>query len=448
MWGKHPLGGAVLTTALWCSTSCRDQVPPATEGEASLGEGIGVDGSSVAADSNADEDTAEVRLDAGSGITSGGAGDCMGGGEAENTFSIIWIANSPEGTVSKIDTKTRTELARYYTGPTNGSDDPSRTAVNLGGDAAVSNRAGGIVKFASEDIRCIDRNANGVIDTSTGAADVRPFGADECMLWHIDTPVDGDPDHGPRPTAWDAGTQQTPCEVAEHRLWVGWWDYADNIGHFERLSGADGSTLDTVEVPDWNTLGTNNYGPYGGAVNAEGDLWATGLSPGPLVHIDAQTLVYDRWDVPAGEMPYGIAVDAEGDVWMADFNGGVLHFDPDTETFNIIDTPNSGRGRGIMIDREGFAWIAGNSPCSAIQVDTATRTLVTDTIPLPGCSTPVGVSIDVDGFVWLPDRGANLAYKLDPLSYTATTVAGLVGPYTYSDMTGAGLALVVNPPTG
>lgn len=28
----------------------------------------------------------------------------------------------------------------------------------------------------------------------------------------------------------------------------------------------------------------------------------------------------------------------------------------------------------------------------------------------------------------------------------ALTVTGLVGPYTYSDMTGAGLDLVVNPP--
>jgi len=30
----------------------------------------------------------------------------------------------------------------------------------------------------------------------------------------------------------------------------------------------------------------------------------------------------------------------------------------------------------------------------------------------------------------------------------AATVEGLVDPYTYSDMTGAGLDLVVNPPVG
>jgi hypothetical protein len=60
----------------------------------------------------------------------------------------------------------------------------------------------------------------------------------------------------------------------------------------------------------------------------------------------------------------------------------------------------------------------------------------------------VGVSIDVEGSVWVVDRGANVAFKVQPDSYTVETVEGLVGPYTYSDMTGAGLGLVVNPPQG
>ncbi|MBL8943317.1 MAG: hypothetical protein JNK45_09230 [Myxococcales bacterium] len=58
------------------------------------------------------------------------------------------------------------------------------------------------------------------------------------------------------------------------------------------------------------------------------------------------------------------------------------------------------------------------------------------------------MSIDVDGFVWVPDQGANLAYKVDPGNYSTTTTPGLVQPYTYSDMTGAGLGLVTNPPAG
>ncbi len=440
--------GAVCSAALCCSLACATESPP-LEVDGTASEGIGAGLSSTGEGANQNADTSEPKLDVAAGMASGEGGDCQsGGGQAENTFSIIWIANTPEGTVSKIDTKSGVELARYFTGPTNGDDDPSRTAVNLEGDAAVSNRGGGIVKFAAEDVRCVDRNGNGTIDTSTGANDVRPFGEDECMLWHVPTPVDGNNDRGPRPTAWDAGTMKNACDVAHHRLWVGWWDHANNIGHFERLSGQDGSTLDVVDVLDWDAFGSTTFGPYGGAIDPEGDFWASGRSPGPLVRIDGETLVYDRWDVPEGESPYGIAVDADGHIWMADWNGGLLRFDPTSETFDIIDTPNSARGRGIMIDREGFAWVAGNNPCGAIQVDTTTLAVVNDTIELPGCDRPVGVSIDVDGYVWLPDRDADVAYKLDPHTYATTKVTGLVGPYTYSDMTGAGLGLVVNPPTG
>jgi hypothetical protein len=389
------------------------------------------------------------KLDVGDGMSTAGPGDCMGsGGGGQNTYSIIWIANSPEGTVSKIDTTSGVELARYYTGPTDGGDDPSRTSVNLTGDVAVSNRGSGIAKFASEEIRCMDTNGNGTIDTSTGPGDVRPFGEDECLLWHVPTPSDGNNHHGPRPTAWDAGAGGNPCDVGDDRLWIGWWAFDDNIGRFQRLDGANGALLDEVDVVDWDTVGDTDYGPYGGAVNAEGDLWTVGRSPGPLVRIDGETLQYERWDVPEGESPYGIAVDATGDPWMGDWNGGLLHFDADTEQFTVIDTPNSSRARGLMVDRDGYLWAAGNDPCSAIQLDVSTKTLVSDTIPLPGCDDPVGVSIDAEGYVWLPDRGAGLAFKLHPVDYSTQTTTGLVGPYTYSDMTGAGLGLVVDPPAG
>ena len=193
--------GAIATLTV---AACHNQAPPAAS-EAGSGEaGIVLDGTSVDDGDDAHEADSGDKLDVGTGNATESGGDCMGGGGAvgENTFSIIWIANTPEGTVSKIDTATGTELGRYYTGPTDGDDDPSRTSVNLEGDAAVSNRGGGIVKFASADARCIDRNANGMIETSTGAGNVLPFGDDECMLWHKPTPVDGNNHHGPRPTAW------------------------------------------------------------------------------------------------------------------------------------------------------------------------------------------------------------------------------------------------------
>ena len=377
-----------------------------------------------------------------------GGGDCPGGGgmKGEVDFSLIWIANSPEGTVSKIDTQTRVEVGRYYTGPTNGGDDPSRTSVNLAGDVAVTNRSGGIAKFAAREADCIDANGNGTIDTSTGPGDVRAFGEDECLLWHLALPNGGSNTQGPRPTAWDAGASNNPCAADSFRVWVGYYDIGINSGHFYRLDGSTGTILDEVVTPNWSVDGSASYGPYGGAVDSAGHFWTTGLR-GPLVRIDGTTLEMRQWEFPAESDSYGMALDADGHVWTAGLSGWLTHFDPNTETFETFSLgPNS--LRGLQIDREGSLWAAVNGACGVAQFDVATRTIVNANIPLPGCGTPVGVSIDIDGFVWVPDQVANLAYKVNPVTYATETTPGLVGPYTYSDMTGAGLGLVFNPPAG
>lgn len=378
----------------------------------------------------------------------GVGGDCPGGGgmDGEVDFSLIWIANSPEGTVSKIDTQTGVELARYYTGPTNGADDPSRTSVNLAGDVAVTNRSGGIAKFAARDGDCIDANGNGTIDTSTGPGDVRPFGEDECLLWHLPLPNGGSNTQGPRPTAWDAGATNNPCAADSFRVWVGYYDIGINSGHFYRLAGNDGTILDEVVTPNWSVDGSASYGPYGGAVDSSGNFWTSGLR-GPLVRIDGGSLDVQQWEFPSESDAYGMTLDADGHVWTAGLSGRLTHFDPNTETFETFDTGAS-QLRGLQIDREGTLWAAVNGGCALAQFDVATRTMVNAAIELPGCGTPVGVSIDIDGFVWVPDQGANLAYKVDPVTYATTTTPGLVAPYTYSDMTGAGLGLVFNPPAG
>jgi hypothetical protein len=442
---KWSWGACALSLA--CGLSCgSDDGPASGQG---TGPGVMLDSSGDGINLDDAVDETGDKLDVGSGGASMGGGDCSsGGGMAGGAdYSLIWIANSPEGTVSKIDTQTGMELARYWTGPSEGDDDPSRTSVNLAGDVAVTNRGGGIAKIAAKETACIDTNGNGMIETSSGPDDVLPWGEDECVIWYLPLPDDGDNRHGPRPTAWDAGAGGDPCQPGDDRVWVGWWDYPSNTGMFRRLDGATGTIGDSVDISGWDETNSKDYGPYGGAVNGEGDLWVTGLW-GPLARIDGEALDYQVWQVPEGSDPYGLALDANGDPWMGGWNGTVLHFDAASETFEEIIVPGDRRMRGLQVDRDGFAWIAANDPCGVVKVDTATSTLLDDAIQLPGCGEPVGVSIDIDGMVWLPDRDQGLAYKLDPVALTSTQTMGLVGPYTYSDMTGAGLGLVVNPPQG
>jgi streptogramin lyase len=396
------------------------------------------------ADDDPDDDDGGTKWDI--GTIPDGSNDCAGGGGVNtDLLSFIWIANSSEGTVSKINTMTGVEEGRYDSSPQPGGN-PSRTSVNLLGDVAVSNRdPGGVTKIAAHLENCIDQNNNGMIDTSSGPNDVRPWGQDECVLWHVPTPSQGY-GNGPRPTAWEGGKfSEEDCAVDENpRLWIGFKDPANN-GVFWRLDGETGEILDEVNVGFWGS----GYGPYGGAVNAEGDLVVTGLNTDPSKHIDSDTLAVTDLGNPGANCKYGMGLDQDGDLWVGHcFGEGMSTYSFETNQWTTLANPGGTRVNGVQADRDGNVWGAGSDPCRLVQVDVETKQYINTNIPLPfDCSSPWGVSVDVEGFVWIVDMGSSKAYKVDPETYqTELTVSGLVGPYTYSDMTGSGLNLVVNPP--
>jgi hypothetical protein len=449
--------------------ACGGQAPPESDGSEGSDDGIATIGSHDDSTSSGASTMSTTRADdSGSSSSSAsaasaddsddgivydvGANDlslgCQpGDGTADADFSIIWIANSPDGTVSKIDTKTAIEIARYRTGP--GAPDPSRTSVNLEGDVAVSNRQGSVTKIAAELVDCVDADGSGTITTSQGPADVLEWGADECVLWHHDAGFDegiAGSQGGPRATAWTAGEyDEQTCRNENAELWFGFRNQPAASVTIRKLDGNDGSVIGEVVVDEWPC--NWDHGPYGGAIDASGDFWGLGTS-GSIFRIHRDDFTVERWDNPVSHVMYGIALDATGTPWIAGWSGNLWAFDRATETWVDHGGTNGGptRLRGLAIDSDGSAWVAGNEPCGLMRYDTQGATLVDGAIALPGCVTPVGVSIDVDGMVWVVDKDADKAFKLDPADNSVVTVEGLVDPYTYSDMTGAGLGLVVNPP--
>jgi cysteine-rich repeat protein len=367
----------------------------------------------------------------------------MGGGQGGFDFSYLWVSNSPAGTVSKIDTKTAVEVARYVSGPV-GKQDPSRTSVSVDGRFAVAvNRNGGITMYAAEKADCKDKNANGMIETSTGPNNVLAWGADECQLWNVDLP--GTSNQGPRPVSWTIGPQDAEtCAFGMGDVWVGWYVQGQNTGGFRLLNGDDGATLQNVTVPNWSG---QNWGPYGGAIDGDNNFWAIGWGQtGPVIKIDGQTFQATNYGNPGGWI-YGMGLDAKGNTWAAGCGtANVYRFDKETLKWSTVANVGGSCLRGLQVDSEGRAFIAKNGGCGVAVIDTETLQVINAHVPIPGCSTPVGISIDAEGFVWIVDQGASRAFKMDPDTYQiVATVTGLVSPYTYSDMTGAGINLQTLP---
>lgn len=348
---------------------------------------------------------------------------CGGEGNGDLQLSYIWIANSAQGTISKIDTTSMIEEGRYQARPFSG--DPSRTSVNLAGDVAVANRNGGVTKFWANEDDC--QNSNGVpgIQTSSGSADVRAWGDDDCMAWHTPLACSSN-----RPVAWTRGEfNEAECAFEGMQLWT----VCDS--QVLLLDGETGAIEETIIVPGGFPF------VYGGAADADGNFWGLDTGAGNLFRVDYQTLALQSWALPPS-FGYGITVDPEGRPWVCG-GGGVSRFNLDTSTWS--STGGSGIG-GCMTDGDQLIW---HSNDFGLLMGFNIETLAIDEqIQLP--EYVHGVSVDFQGKVWGVSFAGSNAYRADPVTDTIDTYNGLFGAYTYSDMTGFALssAGTIDPPQG
>ncbi len=365
--------------------------------------------------------------------------------------NFIWIASSAGGTVSKVDTTTYAEVARYATGT-----DPSRTSVNAIGDVYVGNRAGqSITKISALGAECPDTNGDGAVTTSSGG-DVLPFGSDDCVLWRTDLPGAG------LVRAVAAQDVEGPDGELRHFVWAGGWN-----GRVYKLDGATGAILLDITAPAQ---------PYGFALDGNGRLWIASLTnpyigfidtnlcvdqasceaatlcaaSGPEgTECDADTVVKGRIPITDGGT-YGITVDFNQRVWTGGWSGGLIkRYDQMAPSGSRWASVTSGPGNcnGIGADAEGFIWAACESSSVITRVDAST--LASTNISVRGSR---GVGIDADGKIWAIVRGNNAAADVIRPGPTLAenTVDSSVGPvladkYTYSDMTGLQLRLATNP---
>ena len=336
----------------------------------------------------------------------------------DEKLSYIWIANTMEGTLSKVDTVTRKELGRYFTGPQQSRGDPSRTSVNLHGDMAVTNRnpiggSSSVTKFAAHTDDCVDRDNNGTIDTSNGPNDVKPWGQDECMIWN--TPLANHTNA--RATAWDG--LEDPSTGQGGHIFVG----TTISNTVFKLDGETGEIIQQKKLP---------MGAYGGAMDGRNGFWIVDMgciSPACRIgRVHTDTLDTQTYNVACG---YGISVDSSGRVWTAGM-GCVSRFDPASKERKVINGALSFH-RGIAVDGEGSVWTVETSGV-LVRIDEEDVKVIKRTqVGLPSL---IGVAVDYEGYVWTVSQGANTAYKLDPDTYKYQGVKIGLGPYTYSDMTG------------
>ncbi|MEM6995304.1 MAG: hypothetical protein AAF721_32645 [Myxococcota bacterium] len=333
-----------------------------------------------------------------------GEGPCEPGdpsdvGDADEVRSYIWIANTGDNTLTKLNTVTMEEEARYYTREDNAGS-PSRTSVALSGRVAVANRYGGVSVFFADHDKCVESNGMPGLQTSSGAEDVLEWDVEECRQWHNRL----EPYEVNRPVAWAPGEwDSTKCEWVDEKLWTGGGPGPESWGEVLLLDGDTGAIESRVAIDEFAA----NPGPYGAAVDGDGNAWIL-EAESYLYRVDRQTMEYEQFDVPTHQA-YGLAVDGQGRPWVCG-GGGAAVIDAITNTYQLVEAPNQGLG-GCQTDGEGMIWHGRWGEGVMVGIDTETVQVVAE-LPIPDYVH--GLSIDFQGNVWGGDQSGELGVPRRP----------------------------------
>jgi streptogramin lyase len=352
------------------------------------------------------------------------------------TLPTIWIPNSNQGTVSKLDTVTGKELARYRVSPSTNSQ-PSRTTVDQMGNCWVANRqTGTVVKIGLlENGEWIDRNSNGVCDTSRDLdgdgiisdSEMLAWGADECVEYEVVVVPNYEGTFTPGAYTgvyaddyWNPGPRGIAVD-GDNNVWIGTYGT-------QKYYKVDGDTASILEVID---VSSADHTPYGAVIDRNGILWSTSYTKNHLLRLDTRNGQFSV--IPVGHCAYGLGIDWTNHLFVSGFMNSVL------SRFNISTagkdwTNATSQCKGLAVTSDGNVWIGDivNYRVSRLTNDGA----LLATIPIG--MFPTGMSVDAAGKVWVLGQYDERLMRIDPATNTIDLTKPLPGTehYGYSDMTG------------
>lgn len=335
----------------------------------------------------------------------------------------LWVPNSDEGSVSKLDAHEAREVARYRT---RGAY-PTRVAVDHRGDAWVLDSAFGgapyVSKFAAEITRC-----RAATPSSTGSADVLAAGADGCLI--LDAALSRSSD--PRSLSVDGALAPDSDRAGD--VWIGL------AGTHELLQLDGNSGLELARY------GLDDFVPYASTFDARGMLWLIDRA-GYLLRFDpAATSEPKRWSVPfACYTLEALSSDMSGRLFLSGFGcERVFSYDAPRDLWRELEVPRLESARGIIALDDDFSWVVYESGRIArLQRDplslAAAQSLAADVfVPYES----VALSADGEGQIWAVSsqggpEGVGLATRFDPqLGVVSAQVPVGKGPRGGGDLSG------------
>ncbi|KAH3767986.1 DNA-binding beta-propeller fold protein YncE [Pelomyxa schiedti] len=371
-------------------------------------------------------------------------------------WPAVWVPMSAIGQVAKISTKTSTTVQKFYTWPTNNgasNSNPSRTTVDLHGSVWVGNRddngcytntrtsqtvCGTVTHIGLlEAGQCVDRNKNGVIDTSKNFSHILPwtipsggaenvegtpkYASDECILHYLRMP-------------YGYGLRHISI-TPDNNVWIGsWWDYWGSNHQFAKCDSTTGKFIAGTQF-------TSSCGGYGGVTSSTGIVGSAQYPGTFMIYTPGASSPIQCISMPV----YGVTLDRKGTFWGG-WDTTLTRIHANGTKLLIAAVPSGHtRIRGLACDKNQMIWMGMDTSNEMARFNATSKTWIFYYLYVKNagyCVTPIGVSIDDQGFLWTPCQSNGVVSRVDPSyppsnpKFTYVTLTSGSGPYTYSDMTG------------
>lgn len=358
--------------------------------------------------------------------------------EKTNPYPYLWMASINKGSMYKIDTETGKILGEYLTSPDLQPKGPSRVTVDKNGSVWVANNNGNSVirVCLPESGLWIDKNGNGVCDTSVGLGDVRAWAnageadteggvttaQDECIINYVKVS--------------STGTRHLSVDKNNDV-----WASGSGNKKFDLIDGVTGLIK--------RTEGSVGFGGYGGLIDSKGFLW----SSGSLLRWDTTQPLTGRNGVNwygYFRDSYFLGIDKTGNVWETALEGNAIRkYDPDGV---LLGQYNHGyeNAQGCVADLNGDIWVSHMYRGSNTVGHIKNNGQFVGNVTVPTGAT--GVAVDSKGYIWASCYDAQKAVRINPnlgaigadgithIGEVDLSTEDLGGKlYNYSDMTGSTL---------
>ncbi|MCX6718566.1 MAG: SMP-30/gluconolactonase/LRE family protein [Candidatus Staskawiczbacteria bacterium] len=308
---------------------------------------------------------------------------CNHGNPVSISNPYIWIANSGDNTVTKLNISNGNVIGTYNVG-----NNPQEVAVDASGNVWVANNGGNSVTK-------LDSSGNTIGTYNVG--------------------------YGPRGIAIDEAGN----------VWV-----ANSGGNNVTKLHSDGTQYSGSPY-------SVESGAYGIAVDPSGNAWVTDSGGNSVTKLNSSTGAIIAIS-SVGNNPYGIAVNAYGNVWVA--NAGSNSVTKLDSSGNVLGTyPVGNNPRGIAVDSSGNVWVANFDDNTVTELNSLGNVIGTYSSGVGAFgNNPYGVAVDAYGNVWVANSGAGnnggrTVTKLDSSGSRLGTYSVGKGPYSFGDFTGFAL---------